>query len=74
MIPNSEIPKYPEFEAKSKIRKIFKKNLFPLKNIPLGFMKLILIFISIMKKKYKLIKMGVNIYYLEFMFTSTNFY
>ena len=26
MIPDSEIPKCPQFEAKSKIRKIFKKH------------------------------------------------
>ena len=26
MIPDSEIPKYPEFEIKSKIRKIFKNH------------------------------------------------
>ena len=28
MIPDSEIPKYPEFEVKSKIRKIFKNHNF----------------------------------------------
>ena len=55
MIPDSEIPKYPKFEAKSEIGKIFK-NIIPFKNILLRFMKLILIFINIMKK-YKLIKM-----------------
>ena len=27
MVPDSETPKYPEFEAKSKIAKIFKKHL-----------------------------------------------
>ena len=67
MIPDFEIPKCPEFEVKSKIGKIFK-NIIPLKNILLGFMKLIFIFMNIMKKKYKLIKMGVNIYYLELIF------
>ena len=72
MIPDSESPKCSEFEAKSKIGKIFK-NIIPLK-ILLGFMKLILIFINITKKKYKLIKMGVNIYYLELMFIFVNFY
>ena len=44
-IPDSEIPKCPEFEVKSKIRKILK-NIIPLKNILIGFMKLILIFIN----------------------------
>ena len=50
MIPDSEIPKCPEFEAKPKIGKILK-NIIPLKNIPLRFIKLILIFIMIMKRK-----------------------
>ena len=67
MISDSEILKCPEFEVKSKIGKIFKK-IFSSKNILLRFMKLILIFTNIMKKKYKLIKMGVNIYYLELIF------
>ena len=49
MIPDSEIPKCPEFEAKSKIEKIFKKIFFS-KNILLRFMKLILVFINIKKK------------------------
>ena len=62
MIPDFEIPKCPEFAVKSKIRKI------PLKNILLRFMKLILVFMNIMKKKYKLIKMDGNIYYLELIF------
>ena len=67
MILNSEIPICPEFEVKSKIGKSLK-NIIPLKNILLRFMKLILIFMNIMKKKYKLIKMGVNKYYLELIF------
>ena len=50
MIPDSEIPKCPEFEVKSKIGKLFM-NEKSLKNILLGFMKLILIFMSITKKK-----------------------
>ena len=72
MIPNSEIPKCPEFEVKSKIGKIFK-NIIPLKNILLGFMKLIFIFMNIMKKN-ELIKMDVNTYHLELMFISISFY
>ena len=39
-----------------------------------SFMKLIFIFMNIMKNKYKLIKMDVNIYYLELMFILMNFY
>ena len=73
MIPNSEIPKGPEFEVKSKIGKIFK-NIIPLKNILLGFMKLIFIFMNIMKKKNESIKMDVNTYHLELMFISISFY
>ena len=49
MIPDSEIPKCPEFEVKSKIGKSLKIKI-PLKNILLGIMKLILIFMNIMKK------------------------
>ena len=49
MIPDSEIPKCPEFEVKSKIGKIFKNHNL-LKNILLRFIKLILNFINIMKK------------------------
>ena len=47
MTPYSEIPKFPEFEVKSKILRI----IISLKNILLRFMKLILIFMSIMKKE-----------------------
>ena len=49
MIPDSEILKCSEFEVKSKIGKIFK-NITRLKNILSEFMKLIPIFINIMKK------------------------
>ena len=49
MIPDSEIRKCPEFQVKSKIGKIFK-NIIPLKNILLRFLKLILIFINTRKK------------------------
>ena len=73
MIPDFEIPKCPEFEVKSKIGKIFK-NIIPLKNILLGFMKLIFIFMNIINKKYKLIKMDVNTYYLELVFILIKFY
>ena len=50
MIPDFEILKCPEFENKSKIGKLFM-NEKSLKNILLKFMKLILIFMSITKKK-----------------------
>ena len=71
MIPDSEIPKSPEFEVKSKIGKIFKnQNL-----LEEYFVKIYEIdpyFYEHYEKKYKLIKMGVNIYYLELMFTLVN--
>ena len=57
-----------------KNREIFSKNIISLKNILLRFRKLILIFMNIMKKKYKLIKMSVNIFYLELMFIFKKFY
>ena len=71
MIPDSEIPKCSEFEVKSKTRKIFK-NVISLKNILLGFMKLILIFINIMKK-IQVDKNGCK-KNLELMFILINFY
>ena len=49
MIPDSEIPKCPEFEVKSKIGKIFKKH-NPLEEYSVKIYELILIFINIMKK------------------------
>ena len=58
MIPDSEIPKCPEFEVKSKIIK-FSKNQNPLYEIDPCFLMNIT----------KLIKLGVNIYYLVFIFT-----
>ena len=70
MIPDSEIPKCQEFEAKSKIDSL--KNIILMKNILLRFM--ILIFINFMKKIYNLIKMGVHIFYLELTFILINFY
>ena len=67
MIPDSEIPKYSEFEAKSKIGKIFKKH-NPLKEYSVKIYEIDSYFYKHYEKKYKLIKMGVNIYYLELIF------
>ena len=55
MIPDSGIPECPEFEVKSKIGKFFMKH-NPLKSILLRFMKLILIFINIIKKEIQVDK------------------
>ena len=73
MIPDSEIPKCPEFEVKSKIGKIFKKH-NPLEEYSVKIYEIDPYFYKHYEKKYKLIKMGVNIYYLELMFILINFY
>ena len=72
MIPDSEIPKCLQFEAKWKIGKIFK-NIISLKNILLRFMRLILIFINSMKKiqidknGMKHILFRIDAYFNEFL-------
>ena len=71
IIPDSEIAECPEYEVRSKIGNIFVNEKI-LENILFRFMKLVVIFMSITEKKYKLMKMGVNIYYLEFMFILLN--
>ena len=62
MIPDSEIPKCPEFEAKSKIGKIFKNHNF-LGEYPVTIYKIDPYFYEHYEKKYKLMKMGINICY-----------
>ena len=71
MIPDSEIPKCPEFEVKSKIRKILKNHNF-LEEYFVKIYKIDPYFYKHYKKKYKLIKMGVSIYCLELMLTLVN--
>ena len=73
MIPDSEIPECPEFEVKSKIGKIFKKH-NPLEEYSVKIYEIDPYFYEHYEKKYKLIKMGVNIFYLELMFILTDFY
>ena len=73
MIPDSEIPKCPEFEVKSKIGNIFK-NHNPLEECSVRIYEIDPFFYEHFEKKCKLIKMGVNIYYLELIFISINFY
>ena len=71
MIPDSEIPKCPEFEFKSKIGKIFKnQNL--LEEYSVKIYEIDPYFYEHYEKKYKLIKMAVNIYYLELIFILAN--
>ena len=71
MIGDSEIPKCPKLEAKSKIGKIFKKH-NPLKEYSVKIYEIDSYFYKHYEKKYKLIKMGVNIYYLELIFILVN--
>ena len=73
MIPDSEIPKCPEFEVKSKIGKIFKKH-NPIEEYSVKIYEIDLYFYEHYEKKYKLIKMDVNTCYLELMFILINFY
>ena len=74
MIPESKIPECAEHEVKSKIGNILVNEKKFLKNILLRFMTLILIFMSITKKKYKLTKIGANTYFLELMFVLLNIF
>ena len=71
MIPDSEIPKCPEFEVKSKIGKIFKKHNL-LEEYSVKIYEIDPYFYEHYEKKYKLIKKGVNIYYLELIFILVN--
>ena len=64
MIPDSEIPKCPEFEVKSKIRKV-SKNQNPLEEYSVKIYETDPYFYELYEKKNKLITMGINIYYLE---------
>ena len=72
MIPDFEIPKCPEFRVKSKIRKIFRNPNFLEKSSVKIYEVDSYFYKHYAKKKFKLIKMGVNIYYLELIFTSVN--
>ena len=71
MIPDSEIPNCPEFEVKSKLGKIFKNHNLP-EEYSVRIYKIHPYFDEHYEKKYKVIIMGVNIYYLELIFTLVN--
>ena len=73
MIPESEIPKCPEYQVKSTIGKIFKNHNL-LEEYSVRIYKIDPYFSEHYekKKKYKLIIMGANIYYLELIFTLVN--
>ena len=72
MVLDSEIFVCPEFEVKSKTGKIFKKHDL-IEKYSVRIYELILIFVNIIKK-IKLIKMVVNIFYLELIFILANFF
>ena len=72
MIPESEISECPEFEVKSKIGNIFVNEEI-LEEFSVNIYKTDPYFYEhYRKKKYKLMKMDVNIYYLELMFILLN--
>ena len=73
MIPDFELTKCPEHEVKSKIGTIFVNEKI-LEEYSVKIYEIDPYFYEHYEKKYKLIKMGVNIYYLELMFISINFY
>ena len=71
MIPDSEITECPEYEVKSKIGNIFVNEKI-LKEYSVKIYEIDPYFYEHYRKKYKLMKMGVNIYYLELMFILLN--
>ena len=73
MIPDSEISECPEHEVLSKIGNIFVNEKI-LEEYSVKIYKIDPYFYEHYEKKYKLIKMGVNIFYLELMFILINFY
>ena len=74
MIPDSEIPKCPEHEVKSKLRIIFMNEKI-LEEYSVKIYEIDPYFYGhYRKKKYKLMKMGVNVYYLELMFILLNIF
>ena len=72
MIPGSGISESTEHEVKSKTRNIFVNEKI-LEEYSVKIYEIDLYFYEHYgKKKYKLMKMGVNIYYLELMFILLN--
>ena len=71
MIPDSEIAECPEYEVKSKIRNVFV-NEKAVEEYSGKIYEIDPYFFEHYRKKYKLMKMVVNIYYLELMFILLN--
>ena len=73
MIPESENPKCPEHEVKSKKGNIFVNKKI-LEEYSVKIYKIDSCFCDNYKEKYKLAKMGANIHYLELMFILLNIF
>ena len=71
MIPDSEITECPEYEVKSKIGNIFVNEKI-LEEYSVKIYEIDPYFYEHYRKKNKLMKMGVNIYYLELTFILLN--
>ena len=71
MIPDSEISECPEHEVKSKIGNIFFNEKM-LEKYSVKIYETYPCFYEHYGKEYKLMKMGINIYYLELMFSLLN--
>ena len=71
MIPDSEIAECPEYEVKSKIGNIFVNDKI-LEEYSVKIYEINPYFFEHYRKKYKLMKMGVNIYYSELMLILLN--
>ena len=71
MIPDSEISECPEHEVKSKIGNIFVNEKI-LQEYSVKIYEIDPYFYEHYGKEYKLMKMGINIYYLELMFSLLN--
>ena len=71
MIPDSEIAECPEYKVKSKIGNIFVNEKI-LEEYSVKIYEIDPYFYEHCRKKYKLMKMGVNIYYFELMFILLN--
>ena len=73
MIPDFEISKYPEHEVKSKIGTIFVNEKI-LEKYSVKIYEIDPYFYEHYRKKYKLMKMEVNTYYLEMIFVLLNIF
>ena len=73
MIPDSEITECREYEVKLKIGNIFvEKYIYILEEYSVKIYEIDPYFYEHYRKKHKLMKMGVNIYYLKLMFILLN--